>query len=203
MAPGSGRGTACYPDPVLNCIDLGESVESATVRKRPPPQLATHADVVRAVIEGSLKVLASGTILTRAPNKPWKVAKLSPCSNGRYGRLIFCHSGGRFRGLAHRVVWMALRGDIPPPLQVNHIDGNGWNNSIENFELATAKQNVQHSIAMGRIDPHRSKNRRVAASQREAIRSRRRDGWSVDSCAREFGVTASTIRRILREQHDP
>ena len=42
----------------------------------------------------------------------------------------------------HRLIWTAVNGEIPEGMQVNHIDENKDNNSINNLNLMTAKENV-------------------------------------------------------------
>lgn len=44
----------------------------------------------------------------------------------------------------HQLVWMCLKGDIPKGYEINHIDENKENNSIENLELLTRKENINH-----------------------------------------------------------
>lgn len=41
----------------------------------------------------------------------------------------------------HRIVYTLYHGDFDPNLIINHIDGNGLNNSIENLELVTLRLN--------------------------------------------------------------
>lgn len=45
----------------------------------------------------------------------------------------------------HRVVWVWHNGAIPGGKEINHIDYNRSNNHIENLELVTHSENMQHS----------------------------------------------------------
>ena len=48
-------------------------------------------------------------------------------------------------GLAHRFVYEAVNNtQIPHKMQVNHIDSNRLNNSIENLQLVTPSENMKH-----------------------------------------------------------
>ena len=42
---------------------------------------------------------------------------------------------------AHRVVWKLAYGSIPNDMQIDHIDGNGMNNRLDNLRLVTNLQN--------------------------------------------------------------
>ena len=57
------------------------------------------------------------------------------CKNGKYAR----HS-------VHRMAWEAFNGPIEGRLEINHKDLNRANNRLENLELITHQQNVQHAI---------------------------------------------------------
>lgn len=50
---------------------------------------------------------------------------------------------------AHRLVYEAFYGKIPDGMQINHIDGNKLNNSINNLETVTNQENTQHAYDNG------------------------------------------------------
>ena len=79
------------------------------------------------------------------------------------GYLYYCLSkGGKdYRFAAHRLVAQAF---IPNPYkkpEINHKDGNKFNNCFDNLEWVTRKENVHHAIETGlahQYDRHGEKN---------------------------------------------
>jgi hypothetical protein len=65
--------------------------------------------------------------------KGYDVADL--CKDAKYTR----------RGV-HRMVWEAFNGRIEGRLEINHKDLNRANNRLNNLEIVTHQQNVQHAI---------------------------------------------------------
>lgn len=59
--------------------------------------------------------------------------------------------------LVHRLVWESFVGPIPEGLQVNHKDENKSNNSLENLELMTPKQNINYGTRNIRVTRSKSK----------------------------------------------
>ena len=49
----------------------------------------------------------------------------------------------------HRVIWTLLNGEDPGPNQVDHIDRDKLNNSIENLRLVTNQINQYNRVAKG------------------------------------------------------
>lgn len=49
----------------------------------------------------------------------------------------------------HRAVYESFVGEIPKGMQINHIDGNKLNNSLDNLEVVTPSENVRHAWLNG------------------------------------------------------
>lgn len=54
--------------------------------------------------------------------------------------------GGKL--LAHRVIWVLVHGSIDPTLDIDHIDGNPFNNRIDNLRLVEKKLNQRNRKKM-------------------------------------------------------
>ena len=59
----------------------------------------------------------------------------SLCKNGKYTKRSM-----------HRMVWEAFNGPIENRLEINHKDLNRGNNKLDNLEVVTHQQNIQHAI---------------------------------------------------------
>lgn len=56
-----------------------------------------------------------------------------------------CVNGKPHKKSVHRLVWEAFNGPILGRLEVNHINLNRSDNRLENLELLTHQQNIQHA----------------------------------------------------------
>jgi hypothetical protein len=74
--------------------------------------------------------------------QPWDLAghikKFSDCLS----YLIIGIGGTTYS--AHRLAWVYMTGEISSSKVIDHIDGNGLNNSWHNLRMATQKQNLEN-----------------------------------------------------------
>lgn len=75
----------------------------------------------------------------KEPGKGYLAVRLSR-PTGKVGRDIFP---------VHRLVAIAFHGNAPKPLQVNHKDGDKFNNNAANLEWVTCQVNIRHAFRMG------------------------------------------------------
>jgi len=63
-----------------------------------------------------------------------------------YLQISLCKNGQYSRRAVHRVMWESFIGPIQDRLEINHKDLNRSNNRLDNLELVTHQQNIQHAI---------------------------------------------------------
>lgn len=64
--------------------------------------------------------------------------------NGYLVLCLRCKDGKPKVYLFHRVIWFYFKGEIPQGYEINHKDEDKTNNSIDNLELLTRKENVNY-----------------------------------------------------------
>lgn len=103
--------------------------------------------------EGKYQVSNTGKIRSMAYHKKNGLIKeLKPFSDkGGYMRVKFCKDGKESTVKVHRIVATEF---IPNPhnkREVNHIDGNHKNNTVENLEWVTPSENMIHAAKYGLV----------------------------------------------------
>lgn len=74
--------------------------------------------------------------------------KLYPCFKSNYDRVVLPLKNGKRQFFSiHRLIALTfVKNDDPQKTQVNHKDGNKFNNNAYNLEWVSPKENVRHSI---------------------------------------------------------
>ena len=119
---------------------------------------------------------------------------LTPYSN-QFGRMLvdFRSTLGKCFQV-HRVVAEVFIGE-PGKLEVNHRDGNTKNNSLENLEYVTAKENMRHAVENGLCQ---KKNLKKFQNTREEMFRLKSEGHNQAQIAKILAVDASHVSRTLR-----
>lgn len=151
--------------------------------------------------EGLYEVSSCGRVRSHASctdhrRKPGQLRRVQRMKTG-YFSLMLTKDGVDKNHLAHRLVAVAFLGEHPG-MDVNHKDFDRSNNSIENLEWATRKDNIHHAIAAGRIKPKLlgKKSFKLTVSQVREIRNRASRGERTSVLAREFNVSSTTVSHI-------
>jgi len=117
------------------------------------------------------------------------------------GRAMFHFQGTSVN--AARVAWQLTYGEIPPSLEVCHHCDDMMCLNPKHLFLGTHKNNMNDMLAKGRERhlkgealPH-SKLNEVAVKD---IRQRANKGVSVKELARQYNVSTSTIRDVVRRK---
>ena len=75
-------------------------------------------------------------------NKYNKIRKLKPLNNGRRHFQVRLYYNKKYKiHYIHRLVYEAFVGEIPENMTIDHIDGNPYNNRLDNLRLATIRKN--------------------------------------------------------------
>lgn len=81
-------------------------------------------------------------------SKAGHILKPKTC-DGRYAYLHLRKDGQSKQVVVHRLVAAAFIGPRPKGQEINHIDGNGFNNRPNNLEYVTHSENMKHSYTAG------------------------------------------------------
>jgi len=141
-----------------------------------------------------------GTVISTFKNKSTYLKEYT--DNNGYKRLTLNINGRPKKFLIHRLVMLTFTpNDLSDTLVVNHIDCDPSNNSMNNLEWCTQRQNMDHA----------KENNRMAAQWGEAsgvskfknfevldIIEGLSDGFSGSEIARYYKVSPSTISAIIK-----
>lgn len=80
----------------------------------------------------------------------------TPRTDGKGRRhMVYVRLNGVRLG-AHRIIWEMFHGPILPGMVIDHIDGNPWNNRLDNLRMCTQRENC-YNQALRSCNPHKLK----------------------------------------------
>lgn len=149
--------------------------------------------------KGRLK--RTGRALTKQSGPTYVGKVLSPPLNSYgYPIAMLCGGIGKRRSVTiHALVAAAFFGPCPVKKEINHIDGNKTNNTVENLEYVTHQENRLHAT---RVLGHAIGSKNYASKLTEAdipiIRARLAAGEFQRAVAADYGVSQVTISHISK-----
>lgn len=139
------------------------------------------------------------------PRHSVKAERIIKSAPNKGGYLQFClrknGDGRQYKPTVHRVVWVAFNGEIPEGLEINHIDGVKANNHLDNLEVVTPSENMQHALRIGLRQRYyaRKKGGKLTNEQIREIRMRYIPRVvTIRQLGKEYGVHHTMIGHIVR-----
>lgn len=133
------------------------------------------------------------------------IRRVTPASGTRPGRILSqrpthdgyleaCISRGKVQSYrrVHQLVAEAFLGPCPPGKEVNHKDGNKWNNRASNLKYVTVKENADHAFELGLRKGMIGEKHPLAILrdvQASAVARLREGGMSWKTISRACGIT--------------
>ena len=128
-------------------------------------------------------------------------------TSGGYCRVHISHKGVQYKFLVHRLVAEAFILNPKHLPEVNHIDGNKQNNSVDNLEWCTRSQNTSHAFKTGLRNYNGCKNphSKLTQSEVETIRRIYVRGKHCENnsygLAKRYNVSPKTIQNVVNGNH--
>lgn len=141
--------------------------------------------------EGLYKVSSEGTVCSFQNGK---IRILKPRNSGGYLQVTLCKDGEVKSFLVHRLVALAYIENPENKPQINHVDGDKKNNSVENLEWTTAGENIRHSVSTGlQTNTHHNKITLQFSLDGEFIK----EYPSAEAACRELGLRYNALSCCL------
>lgn len=126
-----------------------------------------------------------------------RVLKFSKNQKG-YVQIQLSENGKAKTITLHRLVYINFMRDVPPGLEINHIDGNKENNHISNLELVTKKENMMKAVQNGQIKTGAECSLSVSVKQIDPVSGKIINTFgSINIAAKETMVASSGISNVI------
>jgi len=123
--------------------------------------------------------------------------------NGTYPQVTLCRDGNREQVSMHHLISKAFLGPAPSPdYEVNHKNGDKYDNRVENLEWVTRSENERHAYrVLGREAPRGEAHKSSKLTRYDVQRIRilyATDQYSHRELGKMFGINHRAIGRIIR-----
>lgn len=144
----------------------------------------------------------SGVVYTKSDNHGGLgIKKIMRPTISKDGYLILGLTGDkkRYYLCVHQFIYLYFNGRFSELKEINHIDGNKKNNSLNNLELLTPSENQKHSYRIGLSSQNGIKNNLSKLNEQSvrAIRLLAKNGISRREIANKFNTCTSNIGFII------
>lgn len=142
----------------------------------------------------------------RVKSLKWKKERVLRPTLDKGGKYLQIGIDGKKRRI-HRLValYFVHNPDPQNKIQVNHKDGDKHNNTMENLEWVTSKENTRHAVELGlTLQGENHPRCRFTTNQINEIRQRykgRGKGPSMSTLAKEYKTNSSVIHRIVHFEY--
>lgn len=125
-------------------------------------------------------------------------------TTNQYKRVTLCRNGRLIHKSVHRLVAEAfIENNRVDRDQINHKDGDKTNNSVENLEWCTNKENIDHSVRMNLINPNPPKGENAVFAKltdNQVCMMRQlysEQNYDISKLAKDYGVTICTANNAI------
>lgn len=110
-----------------------------------------------------------------------------------YSSVLLCSK----RWSVHRLVWTTFKSQIPPKMEINHLNRNKSDNRLINLEMVTHQENTKHCCSTRKIlRGSEHKTSKLSEESVKIIKSKLVSGVKANALANEYGVSKSVISSI-------
>lgn len=164
---------------------------------------AKHDDLIRQMItDPNYMIFYSGEIQTRIDrgghlSDTWRVCGTAEHHKSRSKYWYVRYKNVRLQ--AHRIVYQKFVGELDARLVINHKDGDGLNNSVENLELVTQGENNAHRYRVLGYAGVRG-NAKITQKIADKIRKDAAKGLPYSALCAKYKLAKSTVSMIVNNQ---
>lgn len=118
-----------------------------------------------------------------------------------YNALHLSHNNKARNIAVHRAVWETFRDRIPPDKMINHKNGIKTDNRIENLELVTNRENIEHyKNNLLTYKGEKVNTAKLTEDDVRNIRERYNNGVGIMYLAKEYKVGRHAIQRVVKRK---